>query len=67
RVLESFPREGLPPLVPGRVRALGKGVGVETGEGVLELFTLQLEGRRPLPIEEFLRGQRDFIGAVLPS
>ena len=67
RVLASFPREGLPPLAPGRVRALGKGVGVETGEGVLELLTLQLEGRRPLPIEEFLRGQRDFIGAVLPS
>ena len=67
RVLEAFPQAVSPPLVPGQVRALGKGAGVETGEGVLELLTLQMEGKRPLPIEEFLRGQRDFIGAVLPS
>jgi methionyl-tRNA formyltransferase len=67
RVLEAFPRKAPPPLQPGQVRAVGKGAVVETGEGVLELLSLQLEGRRPLPIEEFLRGQRDFVGSVLPS
>jgi methionyl-tRNA formyltransferase len=67
RLLEAFPHAVSPPLVAGRVRAWEKGAGVETGEGVLELLTVQLEGRRPLPVEEFLRGQRDFVGAVLPS
>lgn len=50
---------------PGRVRGLGRGAGVETGQGVLELKTVQLEGKRPLSIEDFLRGQRSFIGALL--
>jgi len=67
RVLEAFPHAAAPPLVPGRVRAMGKGAGVETGEGVLELLTVQMEGKLPLPIEDFLRGQRDFVGAVLPG
>jgi methionyl-tRNA formyltransferase len=28
---------------------------------------VQLEGKRPMDIAEFLRGQRDFIGSTLPS
>jgi hypothetical protein len=28
---------------------------------------VQLEGKQALSAAEFLRGQRDFIGAVLPS
>jgi methionyl-tRNA formyltransferase len=40
-------------------------VGVETGDGVLGLVRLQLEGKRELSAEEFLRGQRDFIGSHL--
>jgi len=53
---------------PGRVVPLeGNGVGVQTGDGILQLVTVQLEGRRPLSAKEFLRGQRDFLGALLPS
>jgi methionyl-tRNA formyltransferase len=48
----------LPPLAPVTV-------GVETGDGVLGLVRLQLEGKRELSAEEFLRGQRDFIGSHL--
>jgi methionyl-tRNA formyltransferase len=40
---------------------------VETGDGVLGLIRLQLEGKKELAAAEFLRGQRDFIGALLPS
>ncbi|MBM2832475.1 MAG: hypothetical protein HW414_1527 [Dehalococcoidia bacterium] len=56
----------------GRVVALdpagvGTPVGVQTGDGVLGLLLLQIEGKRPLSAVEFVRGQRGFIGAVLPS
>ncbi len=57
--------------MPGRVIALPHGqgtpVGVETGKGVLGLLRVQLEGRRALSAEEFLPGQRDFVGSVLGS
>lgn len=58
-------------LTPGRVIALPQGqgapVGVETENGVLSLLRVQLEGRRALPVEEFLLGQRDFVGSILGS
>ncbi|MBA7595356.1 Methionyl-tRNA formyltransferase [subsurface metagenome] len=56
---------------PGRVRALapdaGAALGVETGDGILGLLRVQLEGRRAMSAEEFSRGQRGFVGAILPS
>ena len=42
-------------------------IGVVTGDGVLGLLDLQLEGRRPADAASFLRGHTDFIGARLPS
>jgi len=54
---------------PGKVVPLPAGspslVGVATGSGVLGLLRVQLEGKRELVIDEFLRGSRDFIGSVL--
>jgi methionyl-tRNA formyltransferase len=38
-------------------------IGVETGDGVLGLLRLQLEGKRELSGEEFVRGQREFVGS----
>lgn len=54
----------------GRVIALpGREVwpGIGTGEGVLGVLEVQMEGKRVINAAEFLRGQRDFIGAVLPG
>ncbi len=57
---------------PGRVVLFeGKGqkgaaFGVITGEGVLGVCRVQLEGRKALSAAEFLRGQRQLAGAVLP-
>ena len=54
----------------GRVIALdGKEVafGVATPAGILGVLKVQLEGKRVMPSAEFLRGQRQFIGEVLPS
>ncbi len=42
-------------------------IGVVTGDGVLGLLDLQLEGRRPADAASFLRGRPDLIGARLPS
>src|SRR4030042_344962 len=54
---------------PGKVIALPPPspltVGVGTGDGILGLVRLQLEGKRELSAEEFVRGQRDFIGSHL--
>ncbi len=53
---------------PGRVVSLGRGeVGVQSGGGILRLLRVQLEGRREMSAEEFLRGHRAFIGALLTS
>ncbi len=51
----------------GLVTALPEGVGVATGDGVLELRTVQLEGRKPVAIDEFLRGHSDFVGSILAT
>ena len=52
---------------PGQVTrgATGNDILVSTGEGSLALKRVQLEGRRPVAAEEFLRGYPDFIGSVL--
>jgi len=51
----------------GEVITLEKppGVGVVTGHGILGLCQVQLEGRREMAVEDFVRGKRDFIGCVL--
>ena len=51
----------------GEVIALPEspGVGVVTGEGILGLCQVQLEGRREMSVDDFVRGKRDFIGCVL--
>ena len=41
--------------------------GVCTGDGILGVLTVQLEGKRAMSAAEFLRGQREFIGVILPS
>ena len=49
----------------GTVIPLEEGAGVATGAGALRLVKVQLAGKKALPIDTFLRGQRDFTGAVL--
>jgi len=50
---------------PGSVLRLDSEVAVVTGDGALRLDVVQLAGRRPLAIGDFVRGQRTFIGARL--
>jgi len=69
KIIEAAPLVGEPTPEVGRVVALNSkaGFGVATGDGVLGVCRVQLEGKKAMSADEFLRGQRDFIGAVLPS
>jgi methionyl-tRNA formyltransferase len=70
KIIEAVPLTGEGALEVGRVVALpGYGLvpGIGTGDGILGVVRVQLEGKREMSAAEFLRGQRDFIGAVLPG
>ena len=56
-------------VAPGTVLAMGnnRGLYVGTGEGMLALNSVQLEGRRAVSGEEFLRGYTDIVGSQLES
>ncbi len=68
-IIEAVPLTGEKAFKVGEVVALtsAAALGVNTGEGVLGVSRVQLEGRRAMSAAEFLRGQREFIGAILPS
>ncbi len=50
---------------PGEVLQIDSSIVVATGQGLLLLEEVQLAGKRPLPAEDFGRGQRDFVGSIL--
>ncbi len=50
----------------GRVIALEDGgFAIGTGRGLLVVRKVQLEGRRPLDAQEFVRGNHDFVGSTV--
>lgn len=65
KVLDCSPMPSISDSPPGRVVALPDGVGVATGEGVLALRRLQLEGRQAVGASEFVLGYGDFVGSTL--
>ena len=68
KVLQARPAATqFPGEAPGTVVQFHSQVGVVTGDGLLVLEEVQLAGKRALPIQEFIRGQRSFVGAVLQS
>lgn len=71
-IIEALPLPGEAKLEPGRVVALtlaGEGAvfGIHSGDGILGVLKVQMEGKRAMPAAEFLRGQRQLIGTILPS
>lgn len=50
---------------PGEVVAQAGGAAVGTGEGLLELLTVQPAGKRAMEIRSFLNGAPDFVGSRL--
>jgi methionyl-tRNA formyltransferase len=69
KVLKAIPLPdgGQPGLVKALAPGQGASLGVATGDGVLGLVELQLEGKKATSAAEFARGYRDFSGSVLPS
>ena len=66
KVLRTRPRpEWLGEAGPGEVVELPDGVGVVTGQGLLELLEVQLAGKKPMAAGPFIRGQRLIVGEVL--
>jgi methionyl-tRNA formyltransferase len=47
------------------VKTEGAAFGISTGDGILGVIKVQLEGKKAVEAAEFLRGQRQFIGAKL--
>ena len=52
---------------PGEVVETEAGLGVVTGEGLLELVEVQPAGKKPMPAAAFAHGQRDLVGRRLES
>ena len=70
KIIEAVPLPGERSFKAGEVVMLPEGAeaafGIGTGDGVLGVLGVQLEGKQVLAAAEFLRGQREFMGAVLP-
>ena len=69
-IIEVVPVPAEETLDAGRVVAMGETAavfGVHTGDGILGVLRVKLEGKRAISAAEFLRGQRQFIGACLPG
>lgn len=67
KIIEAMPLAGESG-EPGKVVEVKNGVaafGVVTGDGILGVVKLQMEGKKVVIADEFLRGQRQFMGAVL--
>jgi methionyl-tRNA formyltransferase len=68
KIIEAAPLAAKASVKAGEVVALDAGgFGVGSGDGILAVQKVQLEGKQALSAADFLRGQRDFIGSVLPS
>lgn len=70
KIIRAEPLPSENDLAAGRVVALSRqdtALGVNTGEGVLGVLEVQLEGKRAISAAEFLRGQPQLLGAVLPN
>ncbi len=68
KIMEAVPLLEEGSVEAGQVIAVGgtkADFGVGTGEGILRVSKVQLEGRWAMSAAEFLRGQREFMGTIL--
>ena len=69
KIIEAVPLPGERTLEVGQVVAMEgakAAFGVGTGGGILGVLKVQMEGKRAVSAADFLRGQREFVGALLP-
>jgi len=69
KIIETIPLQEIQSgQKPGQVIKLGEAdadVGVITGNGILLLRTVQLEGKRLNSISDFTRGHNNLVGSIL--
>ena len=68
KIIEAMPLPGEGAVDVGQavaVKGAEGGFGIGTGEGILGVSRVQMEGKRAISAADFLRGQRQFMGAVL--
>ena len=68
KIIEAVPLAGEENNGPGKVVAVkheSAAFGIGCGDGILGVIRLQLEGKKVMTAEEFLRGQQKIIGAAL--
>jgi methionyl-tRNA formyltransferase len=68
KIIEAVPLSGKGALDIGQVVAMEgtkAAFGVGTASGILGVLKLQMEGKRAMSAADFLKGQRQFIGAIL--
>ncbi len=49
----------------GEVFQIGEKIGVQANNGVIILEEVQMEGKKSMSVEEFIRGYNDFAGSIL--
>ena len=67
-IIEAVPLPGEGTFEAGQVVALdrkGAAFGINAGDGILGVLKVQLEGKRVMSAVDFVRGQRQLIGALL--
>lgn len=67
KILSAQPSNYRTNAEPGRVVKLQNEIGVATGNGALILREIQRAGKHAMKIEEFVRGQREFVGSILKN
>jgi methionyl-tRNA formyltransferase len=68
KIIDALPLPAEKDIAAGQVDVLSDGsAGVGTGNGILKINMLQMEGKKPMSSAEFIRGQRQFAGSLLPS
>ncbi len=68
KIIEAVPLAGEEDTRPGKVVAIkheSAAFGIGCGDGILGVIRLQLEGKKVMTAEEFLRGQKQILGAIL--
>lgn len=67
KVLRARAVPATPNAQPGQVMQIRDEVVVATGSGNLVLQEIQLSGKRAMSIDDFVRGQRGFVGSILKN
>ena len=69
KILKAKPVSSDENTSPGKVVILPEKnlLGIGTGKGVLAISEVQLEGKKAMLAKDFIQGQREFIGTMLPT